>query len=128
MDITRELAERLCKVAPERFAFAVVDGGWYSTFTLQDGDCRGDYEWSLANHLKQFEDTILYASAWALNEMKERLNVLDTIDNLSIQQDEEYTFLWEFLVNENLRTDPVRVLEEYAQWGERYKEAQANER
>jgi hypothetical protein len=109
--VTKTLAERLCKVAPERFAFSVVGNGWYAPFSLIEHDSK--YDRSLANHLKQFEDIILYASAWALNEMR------------TTQKNSPAQAVW---LGQNLfsvpviNLTPVRILELFCEWKEMFEE------
>jgi len=116
--VTRDLAERLCNVAPERFAFAVVDDGWYASFSLTNIENDSEYDWSLTNHLKQFDETILYASAWALNEMR----TWDK-DNgfMGLTYSEQIYWLRSQVMNlevDNL--EPITILDLFCEWKETF--------
>jgi hypothetical protein len=112
-EITKELAKRLCKVAPERFAFwQEEESTWGCTFLLGT-------DWGLADHSRRFTETILYASAWALNEMRS----WDKENGFKgLTYSEQVYWLRSQVMNltvDNL--EPVTVLELFCEWKETFK-------
>ena len=117
--MTAELARRLAKVAPSRFEFVNTNEKrpecWGLYFDLFGQDV-GDWSFGFASNEGVLDEQIIYPAAWCLQEMRKRVDSLEVAD----ARQEHMWLMNEIFIQPIYRLTPLRQLELYVEWRERF--------
>ena len=107
MEFTEELGKRLCQAAPKRF-----DEGLFG-FNFHPWEDESFRSYLIGDE----PECLLYASMWSLHQIKERENVLNH-HAIAETDEEEWRFLYTFLLKNLRDVSPVIILEKFCEWKE----------